>query len=104
MTNSGNAAFRVTVNGNGIYLRAHRLQKFSFSAADTFDACDAAALRTGSVDEIDHGAVSPVQEPNESSEVWRGNVIVDGVKIAVIRHVQRVETKAHVVRLAIAGT
>ena len=44
------------------------------------------------------------RNPTNRPEVWRGDVIVDCVKIAMIRHVQRVETKAHVVRLAIAGT
>jgi len=98
-------SIQCTVNGITFTgASAADFRNFPFSAADTFDACDAAAPRTSSVHKIDHGAVSPVQEPNELSEVWRGDVIVDGVKIAMIRHVQRVETKAHVVRLAIAGT
>jgi hypothetical protein len=44
----------------------------------------AEAPRNGSVHEIDHGPVSPVQEPGELSEIWRGHVVVHGVKIAVI--------------------
>jgi len=63
----------------------------------------AVTLRSGSVHKIDHGPVSSVQKPGELSEVWRRNVVIDSIKIAVIRHVQRVETDPDMMRLAMAG-
>jgi hypothetical protein len=45
-------------------------------------------LGTGSIDKVDDGPFAPVQEPGELAKVWRGHVIIYGVEIAVIRHIQ----------------
>jgi RNA polymerase subunit RPABC4/transcription elongation factor Spt4 len=53
-----------------------------------------------SIDEIDNGAVSPVQESNKLAEVWRGHIVVYGVEIAVIGDVKRIKAEPDVMRLA----
>src|SRR6266705_6688393 len=58
--------------------------------------------RNGSVDEVDDGPFAPVQETGELAKVWRGHIVVHGVEIAVIRHIQRVETKPDMMTLALS--
>ena len=52
------------------------------------------------VDEIDDGAFVAIQEADKLAEIRRSNVVVDGVEIAVIGHVERVDAEADVVDLA----
>ena len=58
-----------------------------------------------SVDEVDDGAVAAVEEARELAEVWGGDVVIDGIEVAVIGDVQGVETEADVMGLvpALAG-
>src|SRR5713101_5210030 len=62
----------------------------------------AGGSRNGSVDEVDDGTFAPVQETGELAKVWRGHIVVHGVEIAVIRHIQRVETKPDMMTLALS--
>ena len=54
------------------------------------------------IDEIDYGAFVAIEEADELTEVRRGDVIVDGVEIAVIGEVERVNAEPDVVDLAAA--
>src|SRR5271169_1385091 len=53
-----------------------------------------------SVYEIDNRAVAPVQKSDELTEIWRGYVVVDGVEIAVIGDIERIEAQPNMVDLA----
>src|SRR5690348_5584596 len=61
-----------------------------------------AATEGGSnlVDEIDNGTFVAIEEADELAEIRRKDVVVDGVEVAVIGHVERIDTKTDMVLLA----
>ena len=52
------------------------------------------------VDEIDYGAFVTIEEADELAEIRGSDIVVDGVEVAVIGHVERVNSKPDVVHFA----
>ena len=60
----------------------------------------AAEGEPGLIDEIDNGTFVAIKEADELAEIRRKDVVVDGVEVAVIGHVERVDTETDMVLLA----
>ena len=56
----------------------------------------------GLIDEIDNGAFVTIEESDELSEIRRKDIVVDGVEVAVIGHVERIDAEPDMVLLAAA--
>ena len=52
------------------------------------------------IDEIDDGAFVAIEEADKLAEIRRSHIVEDGVEVAVIGHVERVDPKTNVVHLA----
>ena len=86
----------------GIFFHQHTFQQRGISKLVDKRELSGRDHRNDSVYEVDHSAFSAVQEAGELAEVRRGDVVVHGVEVAVVRQVERVESKAHVVAFALA--